>query len=92
MSDEPQAIKGDDFGPGCGSMKLFDDDFIQLGLGGLRYRPPFWPPPLVVKPFGEDKLYVQVSMSEITDEQREKMTHVCRGSLYREVKIAEIML
>lgn len=73
-------------------MKLFDDDFIKFEEGPLHGRMMIlskqsranqaWPPPAIIVHQGEFT-YERVSMSEITDEQRERMTHVARGALYR---------
>lgn len=67
----------------------FDDDFVQIG----RVRTPLkqlgleWPPPAFIRinNYGElpDLLVKRVRYSEITDEERAGMTHVCRGAEYR---------
>ena len=72
-------------------MKLFGDDFAQFEGGPFDGRRLFlvkqadvmkrWPPPASFT-FSGTK-YERVSYSGITDEQREGMTHVCRGALYR---------
>lgn len=65
----------------------FDDDFCQLELQGGTRRfkckalGVAWPPPMLLEWGGFT--FDQISCSEITDEQREKMTHVCRGALYK---------
>lgn len=67
----------------------FEDDFVQIGgvsvtLESLGLE---WPPPAFMRidNHGElPDLYVKlVHLSEITDEQRAEMTHVCRGALYK---------
>lgn len=65
----------------------FDDDFIQLlieDIGVVRFpcAPAGidWPPPDVL--CFEGTMYRQVRRSQITDEQRQTMTHVCRGAEY----------
>jgi len=65
----------------------FDDDFVQLNLDGGVKRPTCkslgleWPPPeeIVFASF----VFERIRYSEITDEQREGMTHVCRGAEYK---------
>ena len=80
-------------------MKLFDDDFAQFEGGALDGLRIFlhdtnnqhslmaeWPPPeeVTLSMRGEPQsTYERISHSAITDEQREEMTHVCRGALYR---------
>lgn len=71
----------------------FEDDFVQLNLpngrGPLRQTCKAlgvdWPPPefiaLAGGPFSTP-VYRRVRYSEITDEQRQGMTHVCRGAEY----------
>lgn len=68
----------------------YDDDYIQLDLPGAPRRASCkslgldWPPPDKIQ-IGDTRWgigYERVSMSEITDEQRAGMTHVCRGALY----------
>lgn len=67
----------------------FDDDFVRIPMTmgnvnitltklGLE-----WPPPEEVNFYG--LLYRQVRCSEITDEEREGMTHVARGAEYEYV-------
>lgn len=72
---------------------------LHLSIGArdalLRQMEIAWPPPprifldegatLRVARDGDDPAFVMVrtSMSEITDEQRAGMTHVCRGAEYR---------
>lgn len=76
----------------------FDDDYIQLRLlvGPLRATCKSlgldWPPPDVIEIADIDGVYVgkspaptrfkRIRFSQITDEQREGMTHVCRGAEY----------
>ena len=68
----------------------FDDDFCKMELENgqrmftckqLGYT---WPPPADIVWGGFH--FVRVSYSQITDEQRGEMTHVCRGALYRPKK------
>lgn len=65
----------------------FEDDFIKLDTFGgpklLRCLPNniAWPPPEKLELLGFK--WKRVSMSAITDAQREKMTHVMRGALYQ---------
>ncbi len=40
-----------------------------------------WPPPEQLNI--NSTIYQRVSLSSITDEQRGKMSHVCRGALYQ---------
>lgn len=67
----------------------FDDDFIRVPFwSGHRDFPCKalkidWPPPARIGFFGVE--LERVRMSEITDEQRQGMTHVCRGAEYRPV-------
>jgi hypothetical protein len=65
----------------------FDDDFVQIDFGdGVIRRARClsnkieWPPPQILD-FGGFK-FDRVSVSEITDEQRAGMSHVCRGAAY----------
>lgn len=71
----------------------FDDDFIRLrlpnGRGTLHKTCKAlgidWPPPEFIALAGgpiSTPVYRQVRRSEITDEQRQGMTHVCRGAEY----------
>jgi len=64
----------------------FDDDFVQLTMQGgtkrysckdLGYT---WPPPDEITWGGF--LFEQIRRSQITDEQREGMSHVMRGAEY----------
>lgn len=65
----------------------FEDDFVQLNFDGGTKRPTCkslgveWPPPpeIVVAGF----VFKLIRHSEITDEQREGMTRVCRGAEYK---------
>lgn len=43
-----------------------------------------WPPPMRIQ--YEGAAYVIVSFSQITDEERFRMTHVCRGAQYDRVE------
>lgn len=68
----------------------FDDDFVQVQFaGGLKriYCNSIgveWPPPETLEILGfECKL---LRHSQITDEQRETMEHVCRGAEYEVTK------
>ena len=65
----------------------FDDDFCQMVLSGgtkrftcktLGYT---WPPPEQIVWGGFH--FVRIRYSEITDEQRADMEHVCRGAEYK---------
>lgn len=71
----------------------FDDDFVQLNLGpasGATCVPCSrlgidWPPPpelILPGAAGRRLLFRQVSRSDITDEQRERMDRICRGAEY----------
>ncbi len=73
----------------------FDDDYVQIGDPPLaRYfckaNGIEWPPPKKIET--AHGVYVQVSLSQITDEQRAGMTHVARGALYEpeEVQANEV--
>lgn len=66
----------------------FEDDFIQLEFGeGVMRRAACvknnieWPPPQTLNIYGI--MFERVSMSQITDEERSNMSHVCRGALYK---------
>lgn len=65
----------------------FDDDFLQVQFDGglrrafLKKNGLEWPPPETIDLFGFR--LERVRFSEITDEQRAGMTHVCRGAEYR---------
>lgn len=65
----------------------FDDDMIQIEFQGGTKRALMkangieWPGPEKLDFMGFT--LVKVSHSQITDEQRAKMTHVMRGALYR---------
>lgn len=67
----------------------FDDDFLQVNFAGGGFKRirlldvgMSWPPaPVIV--LGPATLH-RISMSEISDAQRAKITHVCRGALYAE--------
>jgi len=65
----------------------FDDDFMQFKmLSGkpkrltLKSQNLEWPPPLVVNFMGFP--FRRTTCSDLTDAQREGMTHVCRGAEY----------
>jgi hypothetical protein len=70
-------------------MATFDDDFIQLRTesGIRRYKlAPLgltWPPPEMID-IGGFKFRL-LGHSQITDEERATMTHVCRGAEYEVV-------
>jgi hypothetical protein len=64
-------------------VKLFPDDFIRIE--GMTYHAPCWPPPETVRIPEDDRTFRRVSYSQITDEERAKMTHVCRGAQYEAV-------
>lgn len=74
----------------------FDDDFVRIGMvnATLKSLGIDWPPPpfIEVNNHGElPNLFLkQVSCSEITDEDRAKMTHVCRGAEYRPCSPADV--
>lgn len=74
----------------------FDDDFMRCGLmdAPLKQLGLEWPPPafLHIRNHGElPDLYLRrVSYSEITDEQRARMTHVCRGAQYEPCAATDI--
>ena len=67
----------------------FDDDFVRIGMvnATLKSLGLEWPPPpfIEINNHGElsNLLVKRVRMSEITDEQRAKMTRVSRGAEYR---------
>lgn len=64
----------------------FDDDFCQINFDGGTKRIRCntlgldWPPPEILDIEGFE--FTRVGMSGITDEQRQKMDHVCRGAEY----------
>lgn len=64
----------------------YDDDFCQLETPAGTRRVPCkslgysWPPPESIHYGGHN--YTRASCSEITDDERKDMTHVCRGALY----------
>ena len=64
----------------------FEDDFIQVTIQGKHHRLRCnqlqldWPPPETVEIYGFT--CKRMRYSKITDEQREDMTHVCRGAEY----------
>jgi hypothetical protein len=66
----------------------FDDDIIRIPIQildrsitvTLKSLGLEWPPPEELSYFG--LIYKREMYSEITDEQREKMTHVARGAEY----------
>ena len=64
----------------------FDDDFVRLHFDGGTKNIPcksinmHWPPPEKINVMGF--VMVRSHYSEITDEERETMTHVCRGAEY----------
>jgi hypothetical protein len=71
----------------------YDDDFCQIEMTGgtkrfkckaLGYA---WPPPTTIDWQGFS--FDQVSCSEVTDDQRKTMTHVCRGALYKPQAVAD---
>lgn len=74
----------------------FDDDFVLVGgvRATLKSLGLEWPPPpfMRINMHGElDDLFVKrLRMSEITDEQREKMTRVCRGAEYQACSPADL--
>ena len=70
-----------------GGEMTFDDDFAQLHMQGSIKRIPLgrmgltWPPPERISLRG--MVFDRVGYSQITDEERAKMTHVARGAEYR---------
>lgn len=64
----------------------FDDDHLVLEFDGGTKRVLLkkigidWPPPERINVMGFDM--VQTRRSQLTDEQRAEMTHVCRGAEY----------
>jgi hypothetical protein len=71
----------------------FDDDYIQLNLGPIKgpMRVPLkqlglsWPPPEFIAITGgpfSTPTFKRLRYSAITDQQRQRMTHVCRGAEY----------
>jgi hypothetical protein len=74
----------------------FDDDFIRIGLVVTRLADLGieWPPPPFIKVnnHGErpNLFFRQVSMSEITDEQRVQMTSVARGAQYEQCSATDL--
>lgn len=64
----------------------FQDDFVVFLTEGGRYHALLcnlsieWPPPSRLELLGLE--FVRARMSEITDEQRQRMTHVARGAEY----------
>lgn len=64
----------------------FDDDFVMFQTEAgprrvfLKNIGKTWPPPERIDLMGF--MYRRERMSEITDEQRAEMTHVCRGAEY----------
>jgi hypothetical protein len=67
----------------------FDDDFVRIGMvnATLKSLGLEWPPPpfIEVNNHGElpNLLLRRTRLSEITDEERARMTHVARGAEYR---------
>ena len=65
----------------------FDDDFLQLEFDGGIRRPTLqslgleWPPPQRLRVYGFDM--IQISCSQLTDEDRKKTGYVVRGARYR---------
>jgi hypothetical protein len=74
----------------------FDDDFIKVGMirPTLKSLGMEWPPPpfIEVNNHGElPNLFLkQISCSQITDEERSKMTRVCRGAEYQACSPSEV--
>ena len=74
----------------------FDDDFVRIGMvnATLKSLGLEWPPPpfIEINNHGElpNLLVKRVRMSEITDEQRAKMTRVSRGAEYRQCSPADL--
>lgn len=67
----------------------FSDDFLRIEFETGRIdilcskAGVTWPPPLEIRVGGFR--FLRVGMSELTDAQREKIIHVCRGALYMPV-------
>ena len=78
------------------SQMTYDDDFIRIGLVVTRLVDLGieWPPPpfIQVNNHGErpNLFFRQVSMSEITDEQRAQMSNVARGAQYERCSAADL--
>ncbi len=72
----------------------FEDDFVRLLIRGETYKFNLvdlglqWPPPERIRlkspPFDEAE-FQRLRFSTITDDERSKMTHVCRGAEYAHV-------
>ena len=68
----------------------FDDDFVQLTLGGGIRRfmckdlGVSWPPPefIAVESVAVMITFKRLRFSALTDEERAEMTNVCRGAEY----------
>jgi hypothetical protein len=74
----------------------FDDDFMRLNfpdgstkIYSLKQNDMEWPPPekIMVDFDGGVVTLRRESYSVITDEERARMTHVCRGAEYRTVEV-----
>lgn len=74
----------------------FDDDFVKIGMvrTPLKNLGLEWPPPpfMRIDNHGElPNLFIKrVNYSQITDEQRARMTHVARGAEYRPCSPADL--
>lgn len=74
----------------------FDDDFVQIGgvRTSLQSLGLEWPPPafMRINNHGElpDLFVKRLRLSEITDEERAEMTHVCRGAQYEVCSPADL--
>lgn len=63
--------------------RVFEDDMLKLGERWAHA--PCWPPPEIVEtPDGQR--WRLVRFSQITDEQRARMTHVFRGAEYEALR------
>lgn len=64
----------------------FDDDFVLLHTASGPRRPTCqslgitWPPPETLEILG--LIWVRARMSSLSDEDRQGMSHVCRGAEY----------
>lgn len=74
----------------------FDDDFVLVGAirATLKSLGLEWPPPPFMRINNHvdlpDFFVKRLRMSEITDEQRATMTHVCRGAEYEVCSPADL--
>lgn len=74
----------------------FDDDFVQIGgvRASLKSLGLDWPPPafMRINNHGErpDLFVKRLRLSEISDDDRMQMTHVCRGAQYEVCSPADL--